>query len=555
MAFDVVCPERLLDAPFDWEEPQLEGTDPRLIPTGVHRTLATPVIDPRTLADVQGISVAPRWDGSGTTAIKWLLDFRAWERDWMYGLTDAMRRAVLLSLLPAPPSKPLKEMVNRFQFRYQDLLREVTEEVFTEANDDVILKAFHTVKPSSLTPTPREFINFVEQSPALGRRVRNGITQRQAKDRLLDVIATIKVDGLLKEIIKEETKVGLEFNYLEMIVFVKSHVDPPSQDHPNRPGRRSTAWSKNIWEASTKTKSHAPPSLTSPRRPVGMSRKARKIQRVSAAARELGPLPPDSILNSILPRSAVMSQEHDFILDSILPCSPVMSQETDSMIDLRAQEEEPSLDRLIERVRIEQNCGNPLPSSDLPEVCEPRLSKVSFAHPRAKKVSLQDRISDWSKSLQNASPSELTSEESQTLSLKANDRPLPFSGISGDPVTILRTRDRCVRSVIEADAEHPHCQDYRDWIYNQFKDTVFKEGGNHWSEIEKNMDKRGPNGICVLEPIPDAEPKADKPIRAVGLREEAMREKKKRVSRKGLDCAEPIPLGQPRVSCAKAWHK
>ena len=30
----------------------------------------------------------------------------------------------------------------------------------------------------------------------------------------------MKVDRLLKEIIKEETKVGLEFNYLEMIVFV-----------------------------------------------------------------------------------------------------------------------------------------------------------------------------------------------------------------------------------------------------------------------------------------------------------------------------------------------
>ena len=130
----------------------------------------------------------------------------------MYGLTDAMRRVVLLSLIPASRSNPLKEMVNRYQFRYQGLVKEVTEEVFTEAHDDVIL--------SSLTPTPREFINFVEQFLALGRRVRDGITQRQAKDRLLDVIATMKVDGLLKEIIKEETKVGLEFNYLEMIVFV-----------------------------------------------------------------------------------------------------------------------------------------------------------------------------------------------------------------------------------------------------------------------------------------------------------------------------------------------
>ena len=315
--------------------------------------------------------------------------------------------------------------------------------------------------------------------------------------------------------------------------FKKSHVDPPPQDHTNRPGRRSTAWSRRFWEASTKTKSHAPPCVNSPRRPVGMSRKAWKVQRVSAPARGLIPLPPNCILNSILPRSAVMSQEHDSILDSILPCSTVMSQESDSMTELRAQEQEQSLDRLVERVCIEKNCGSPLPSSDLLEVCEPRISKVSFVDPRTKKVSLQDTISDWSKGLQNASPGELTSEESQTLSLKANDRPLPFSRISGDPVTIFRTRDRCVHSVIEADAEHPHCQDYRGWTYNRFKYTVFKEGGNHWSEIGKNMDKLGPNGICVLEPIPDAKPKADKPIRAVGLREEAMRERRKEFQEKG----------------------
>ena len=154
-------------------------------------------------------------------------------------------------------------------------------------------------------------------------------------------------------------------------------------------------------------------------------------------------------------------------------------------------------------------------------------------HPRTKKVSFQDRISYWSKGLQNASPSELTSEESQTLSLKAIDRPLPFASISRDPVTIFRTRDKCVRSVIEADAEHPHCQDFRNWIFKRFTDTVFKEGGNHWSEIEKNMAKRVPNATCVLEPIPDAEPKADKSICAVGLREEAMRERIKDFQEKG----------------------
>ena len=162
------------------------------------------MMDPLYFGDVQGMSAAPTWDGSGTTAIKWFLDVCAWERDWMYGLTDAIRRAVLLSLIPASRSKALKEMVNRYQFRYQDLLREVTDEFSTEANDDVTLEAAPIIKPSSLTPTLLEFINFVEQFLALGYRVRHGITQRQAKDRLLDVIATMKVDRLLKEIIKEE---------------------------------------------------------------------------------------------------------------------------------------------------------------------------------------------------------------------------------------------------------------------------------------------------------------------------------------------------------------
>ena len=114
-------------------------------------------------------------------AIKWSLHFPAWERNWMYRLTGAMRRAVLLSLIPPSWSNPLKEMLNPYQFKYQDLLSEVTEEIFTEVNNNVILEAFHTVQPSSPTHTPCEFINLVERLLALCRRVRDGITQRQAR--------------------------------------------------------------------------------------------------------------------------------------------------------------------------------------------------------------------------------------------------------------------------------------------------------------------------------------------------------------------------------------
>ena len=38
----------------------------------------------------------------------------------------------------------------------------------------------------------------------------------------------MKVDGLLKEILKEETKPGLEFNYIGMIMFV---MNPFMSDH------------------------------------------------------------------------------------------------------------------------------------------------------------------------------------------------------------------------------------------------------------------------------------------------------------------------------------
>ena len=69
------------------------------------------------------------------------------------------------------------------------------------------------------------------------------------------------------------------------------------------------------------------------------------------------------------------------------------------------------------------------------------------------------------------------------------------------------------------------------------------------------MDKRGPNGICVLEPILDAKPKADKPIRAVGLREEAMREKIKEFQEKGWIVPGQSHWVSSRFLVPKTWHK
>ena len=161
MAFDEVCPERLLDALFDWEDPQLERTDQGSIPPGEHRRLVALVMDPQNLGYVKDCP-------SSTLKLKWnnchyvlfgFLCLGARLDVPIDGCHEESCLAFSYFRLPVQPTQANGELVPIPVPRF---LREVTEEVFTEANDDVILEAFHTVKPSSLTPTPREFINFVE---------------------------------------------------------------------------------------------------------------------------------------------------------------------------------------------------------------------------------------------------------------------------------------------------------------------------------------------------------------------------------------------------------
>ena len=91
------------------------------------------------------------------------------------------------------------------------------------------------------------------------------------------------------------------------------------------------------------------------------------------------------------------------------------------------------------------------------------------------------------------------------------------------PTALYHSRDRSINSVLEADREHPQCHGWRDKILKKFAKTVFKEGLNTYSEVEKH--KRGPLGECVLETIENAQPRADKHLRAVGIREEEMGKK------------------------------
>ena len=72
---------------------------------------------------------------------------------------------------------------------------------------------------------------------------------------------------------------------------------------------------------------------------------------------------------------------------------------------------------------------------------------------------------------------------------------------------VFPARDRCVWAVIQADSVMPGSERCWLWVYEPFRDTVFREDGNTWDGIWKNISARGPEGICTLQPIPGAVPR------------------------------------------------
>ena len=108
------------------------------------------------------------------------------------------------------------------------------------------------------------------------------------------------------------------------------------------------------------------------------------------------------------------------------------------------------------------------------------------------------------------------------------------------PQQLFHSRTRSVRSVLEADAKmfsDPHLQkmveSYRKKLLAEFKDTVSNSERNSSEEIKANANKRGPDGWVKLELKEGSKPVAFGPIRAVGLREEALKEKVQGFEKRG----------------------
>ena len=108
------------------------------------------------------------------------------------------------------------------------------------------------------------------------------------------------------------------------------------------------------------------------------------------------------------------------------------------------------------------------------------------------------------------------------------------------PRAKLPLENSVVRSVLEADTKafsDPHLQkmmeSYCKELLDEIKDTVFNSERNNWEEIKANAKKRRPEGWVKLEFKEGSKPVAFSPIRAVGLREEAPKEKVQGFEKRG----------------------
>ena len=97
-----------------------------------------------------------------------------------------------------------------------------------------------------------------------------------------------------------------------------------------------------------------------------------------------------------------------------------------------------------------------------------------------------------------------------------------------------------MRSVLEADAKEfsdPHLQKMVESsckkLLDEIKGTVFNSERKNWEEIKVNANKRGPDEWVKLELMEGSKPVAFSPIRAVGLREEVLKEKVQGFEKRG----------------------
>ena len=104
---------------------------------GVYNTMATPLLDPRALKNVQVRNVVPTWDGVGVKAQDWALSYARWERDLGVALGEGKLIKTLFGAILKDVADPIDKRVIRSNLSYAQVKEGVLREVNRGVNRNV----------------------------------------------------------------------------------------------------------------------------------------------------------------------------------------------------------------------------------------------------------------------------------------------------------------------------------------------------------------------------------------------------------------------------------
>ena len=144
--------------------------------------MATPLLDPHALKDVQVRDVVPSWDGDGVKAQDCVLLYARWERDVGVPLGEAKLMKTLLGAMLKDVAAPIEKRVICRNLSYaqikEGVLREVNSRVIKNIPDHI----FHGLTiPTNCSVG--ELSNFMEDFIYWGSQVREGVSFGHARQR------------------------------------------------------------------------------------------------------------------------------------------------------------------------------------------------------------------------------------------------------------------------------------------------------------------------------------------------------------------------------------
>ena len=105
--------------------------------------MATPLLDPRALKDVQVRDIVPTWDGNRVKAQDWVLSYANWERDVGVALGEGKLIKTLSGAIPKDVADPINKRVTRRNLSYAQVKEGVLREVNRRVNRNVPDHVFH----------------------------------------------------------------------------------------------------------------------------------------------------------------------------------------------------------------------------------------------------------------------------------------------------------------------------------------------------------------------------------------------------------------------------